>query len=194
MSKTKKSIQDKKDKRKRKKLNTALQVFIPKREEPKEPYDENNPEHDQYIGRDERKNKENNFMGRPTVMTEQVLQKLRQAFSIGCTDREACIYAGIKENTFYNYCKKYPDFLEEKEELKDKIVLSARAIIVTHLNANSESMAMTVLRAKRKIEWASLKIEANIEKPLTIDDIEALNRGEKEYIESPENNENGTNK
>jgi hypothetical protein len=38
--------------------------------------------------------------GRPTVMTEEVMRKLEEAFSLDCTDEEACAYAGIGERTY----------------------------------------------------------------------------------------------
>jgi hypothetical protein len=37
--------------------------------------------------------------GRPTVMTNTVLNKLQYAFCIDATDREACAFAGISEKT-----------------------------------------------------------------------------------------------
>lgn len=185
MAKTKKAANAKKAKRDRKSLNLALAKFQKKTKRPQEPYDESNPEHEKYIGRDQRKNEDNNFMGRPTVMTEQSLLKLHQAFSIGCTDKEACIYAGIHESTLYRYCKKNPDFSEEKEELKDKIVLTARAVMVRHLNNNSESMAMVVLRSKRKLEWSDARLVVD-EGGVTLKQLEAMNRGDYEVIDEDE--------
>ena len=38
-------------------------------------------------------------VGRPTIMTPQVLQKLELAFSYGCTDDEACFFADIAPTT-----------------------------------------------------------------------------------------------
>ncbi|HYW81837.1 MAG TPA: hypothetical protein VFB30_01185 [Spirochaetia bacterium] len=36
-------------------------------------------------------------VGRKTVMTPEVVRKLEEAFSMDCTDEEACAYAGVGE-------------------------------------------------------------------------------------------------
>ena len=73
-------------------------------------------------------------MGRPTVVTPEVLAKLEQAFGMGCSDKEACLYAGISMDALYNYQNRRPDFAEWKALLKEKPVLKARNTVVTSLN------------------------------------------------------------
>ena len=68
--------------------------------------------------------------GRPTVMTDAVIAKLEQAFALGCTDAEACVYAGISRDTLYLYQSKHPGFHARKDELKTTPVLKARMVIV----------------------------------------------------------------
>lgn len=68
--------------------------------------------------------------GRKTVMTPSVLVKLEQAFSLGCSDLEACYYAGIGKSTLYDYQKLHLEFSERKEELKSKPVLLARQTVM----------------------------------------------------------------
>ncbi len=74
--------------------------------------------------------KQQDKYGRKTVMTPSVLVKLEQAFALGCTDIEACFYAGIGESTLYDYLKANPDFSERKKELKMKPVLLARQSVM----------------------------------------------------------------
>lgn len=65
--------------------------------------------------------------GRPSVWEDgKTLQKMEEAFSWGCSDAEACLYAEIAPATLYNYCKKHPEFLERKEQLKRNPLLLAR--------------------------------------------------------------------
>ncbi len=129
-----------------------------------EPYDEKDPGHADYIKRDVR--------GRPTVMTMQTLQKLRDAFKIGCPDREACIYAGIAESTLYNYCKEHPEFSEEKEELKESPVLVARTVIIDAIqNKRSVADAWQYLLRKRRKEFAAADAPEG-ENVLTPEDLE----------------------
>lgn len=67
-------------------------------------------------------------------MTNEVLLKLEDAFSISATDKEACFYAGISPTTLYSYQDKNPEFAERKEALKNKPNLKARQTIVQQLD------------------------------------------------------------
>ena len=71
--------------------------------------------------------------GRPTVMDDEVLNKLREAFAMGCTDEEACLHAEISPATLYNYQKENEEFLEEKKQLKNNPMLQARSTVVRNL-------------------------------------------------------------
>lgn len=75
-------------------------------------------------------------MGRPTVMTKDVLQKLEDAFAYSYTDKEACLYAGISPATLYNYQQANPDFLERKEALRLTPNLAAKRELVTGIAGN----------------------------------------------------------
>lgn len=117
-------------------------------------------------------------IGRPTVITDFVILKLQQAFMIGCTDREACIYAGIAENTFYEFCKKYPHFREQKENWKDEPILASRLNIVRAIKNGSIEDSWKYLKSKRKDEFAEKAIVQN-EAVITIEELEE--RASKEY-------------
>jgi hypothetical protein len=90
--------------------------------------------------------------GRPPIIDEIVLQKLEMAFSIDCTDSEACFYAGICPATLYNYQTEHPEFLERKEGLKNKPVLKARQTVVSGLDQVNN--AQWYLERKKKNEFA----------------------------------------
>jgi len=68
-------------------------------------------------------------MGRPTVVTPEVLEKLKEAFLLGCTDGEACLFADISVPTLYNYQASNPGFLELKEQWKENPFILARQTI-----------------------------------------------------------------
>ena len=138
-------------------------------------YNKNDPNHKEKIGRDKR--------GRPTVMTRQALAKLRTAFMIGCTDKEACIYAGLSEDMLYAFCKKHSEFREEKEDLKENPVIYSRLAIVDAIaNRRSVGDAWEYLKRKRKDEFSELKkIEhANV---VPAKDLEEPNNGDVEVLE-----------
>lgn len=77
--------------------------------------------------------------GRPTVMTEDVLNKLIEVFALGGTDKEACMYANISHQTLYNYQELHPEFVEHKEALKQKPLLKARRTIEKSLENDVNS-------------------------------------------------------
>lgn len=92
--------------------------------------------------------------GRPSVMTEVVIQKLEQAFAMGCTDLEACLYAEISKSTFYDYIKENPEFSDRKDILKEMPVLKARESVIRHMEQDG-NLAMKYLERKKKDEFAS---------------------------------------
>lgn len=91
--------------------------------------------------------------GRPTLITELVLKKLEEAFAMGCTDLEACLYADISHQTLYNYQNKTPEFVERKQALKNMPVLKARTEVMKGLNANPE-FSLKVLERIKKDEFS----------------------------------------
>ena len=71
--------------------------------------------------------------GRPRILKQTLIQKLEYAFSIGCTDLEACLHAGISKSTLYNFQQSNPDFVERKLLLKENPFLQARETIFKNL-------------------------------------------------------------
>jgi len=101
--------------------------------------------------------------GRPTVMTDYVKDRLLQAFTYGCTDKEAALFAGIGERTLYDYSKKDPDFREHCIQLKDTPTLTARITLVQSLS-KSAYYALEYLQRKRSDEFG-MKLRHTIEPP-----------------------------
>lgn len=102
-----------------------------------------------------RNSKTPNKIGKPTVMTPPTLDKLRQAFLIGASDREACLYADISMQTLYNYQKKHPEYVEQKAMWKETPVLKARKTLADNLDKPEH--AKWYLERKRKYEFAERK-------------------------------------
>ncbi len=115
-------------------------------------------------------------MGRPTVVTPEVLAKLEHAFGIGCSDKEACLYAGISMDALYNYQNRRPDFGEWKALLKEKPVLKARSVVVNSLSDPETSK--WYLERKTKGEFnarAALELTGKDGGPITIAELVAKN-------------------
>ena len=67
--------------------------------------------------------------GRPTVMDENTLRILENAFSNDATDIQACFLANIATSTLYKYQVDNPGYLERKQALKDMIKYQAKRIV-----------------------------------------------------------------
>lgn len=78
--------------------------------------------------------------------------KLEQAFSIGCTDKEACGYSGISKTQLYYYERQHPEFTTKKDILKDTVILKAKQTIANKVN-ESYGNAMDYLKRKRRDEF-----------------------------------------
>lgn len=79
-------------------------------------------------------------VGRPTVMTEEVIAKLEDAFSNGATDLQACFLANISKDSLYRYIQDNPEFSDRKEALKDMVAYQAKTNIRLSLLANDEKL------------------------------------------------------
>lgn len=94
-------------------------------------------------------------VGRPTVMTEETIRILEEAFSNGATDKEAIFLANISSSTFYAYCKEYPEFSERKESLKDMPKYQARKNIVKKINDGDVTTSQWYAERKMKEEFSN---------------------------------------
>ena len=81
-------------------------------------------------------------------MTDEVIAKLEQAFLMGCTDAEACLYADIVPSTLYRYTEANPEFSERKETLKNNPVMLARKVLLGALNEADVNTAHKVIDRK----------------------------------------------
>ncbi len=100
-------------------------------------------------------------IGRPTVMTEEVLRKMEEAFSYGATDKEAIFQANISSTAFYEYCKEHPEFTERKEALKDTPKYQARRNIAKAITEGDKQLSQWYAERKIKDEF-SQKTETDI--------------------------------
>lgn len=87
----------------------------------------------------------------------EVVRKLEEAFALGCTNLEACLYADISKSTFYVYLEKNPDFQDRIDLLRERPILQARNSVIQHMKQDG-NLALKYLERKRKAEFA-LKTE-----------------------------------
>jgi hypothetical protein len=97
---------------------------------------------------------EHNPNGRPTIMTEATIGKLKEGFAQGFSVRNACIWAGINQDTYFEYCKKHPNFSEQCKTLQHKPLIKSILVINKALNEGDVSTAKWYAERKAKDEFS----------------------------------------
>ena len=87
----------------------------------------------------------------------ETIHKLEQAFALDCSIPEACLYADICKQSYYNLLKDRPELIDRFDSLRNKPVLLARQEVIKWMKDNPE-LALKYLERKRKDEF-SLKTE-----------------------------------
>jgi hypothetical protein len=94
-------------------------------------------------------------MARPKKVTKDVVKKLEAGFSMGLSDKEACVYAGISKQTLYNYCEEHEEFLDRKELLKESVKMHAKINLFRQIKIKKDiSMSQWYLERKCKDEFS----------------------------------------
>jgi hypothetical protein len=91
-------------------------------------------------------------------LSDDTVNKLKTAFSIGADVSAACFYAEISRQTYYNWVEENITLAEEFDRLREKPVLKAYQTIANKLD--EVETAKWYLSRKRKDEF-SLKIEVS---------------------------------
>ena len=97
-------------------------------------------------------------VGRPTKMTETTVNILEHWFAEGCSDKEACLFAGIHKQTLYDYCKLNPEFTDRKESLKAYRTAKARQVTNKDLkDMNSQTRTSTAKWLEEKADGKAIQ-------------------------------------
>ncbi len=98
--------------------------------------------------------KDKNKGGRNTKMTPGLVEKLKEYFTEGLSDREACLLVGIDKQTLYNYCNENKEFFDQKEALKMNPVIKAKRAINKEIDNGDISTCKWYLERKAKEEFS----------------------------------------
>jgi hypothetical protein len=90
---------------------------------------------------------------KPIKMTESVVKKLEEVFALDGSVEEACYYANISRQSYYNWIKSFPDMLERFDSLRQRPFLKARQTVVKSLD--NPEMALKYLERKKKDEFST---------------------------------------
>jgi hypothetical protein len=91
--------------------------------------------------------------GRKTKLTKEVVKKLEEAFAIDATVTEACFYADISRETYYNWIEKHKELSDRFTALRNRPVLTARTTVVNAIKTDPD-LAMRYLERKKKGEFS----------------------------------------
>jgi len=73
-------------------------------------------------------------MARPSKKTPELFERLKQAFLLGATYKEASLYSGISEKTLKNYIRNDHEFLPQIELWRSEPTLKAKQTIINSLD------------------------------------------------------------
>lgn len=92
--------------------------------------------------------------GRPTVVSQEVVRKLEDAFCYDSTVEEACLLAGIGKSTYYAFVKDQPAFSERVDELRQAPYLVIRRKVI-QVSEHDADMGLKFLERKLKMEFST---------------------------------------
>lgn len=72
------------------------------------------------------------------TLSEDCLRRLEDAFSLGCSDAEACCFAGVTLQVFQEHLKADPVFKDRREILKQRPQLLARQTVFKALKEDPQ--------------------------------------------------------
>ena len=108
-------------------------------------------------------------MGRPTVMTPEVVSKLEYGFMKGLNITECCHYADISRPAFYDYLDKNPEFKDRIEELRSNPSTKAKLNIVEAIEAGDPGLSVWWLERRNKDEFSTKQeVSADVNSNVTI--------------------------
>lgn len=79
-------------------------------------------------------------VGRPTKMTDDVVNKLESILKVGGTIEEACAYAKISKMSYYKWLEDSNDFLTKMESAKHYADIVAKNVVVDEI-VNKKDLA-----------------------------------------------------
>lgn len=110
-------------------------------------------------------------------LTTEVINRLHEGFLCGLTITQACIYAGICRDTYYEWMKKRPDLAKRMELAQLNPFLMAKKTIMDNMRA--PDVAKWWLERKSPDEFSTKQEVDHTFKnaPVIIDDIPGAEKG-----------------
>lgn len=100
-------------------------------------------------------------MARPTKYTPETVKLITDAIRLGATFRIACDYAGISEDTFALWRKRYPDFADAVKGAEGKGAIGWLAKIEAAANEGTWQAAAWKLERRYPHEYGKTVVDQN---------------------------------
>lgn len=92
----------------------------------------------------------------------KVVSDLKAGLQRDFTIREACVYAGISHDTYYNWIKASDEFAAEMEKAQQFMAEKAKSVLMTALEKGDRDAAKWWLERRRKENY-STRTESKLE-------------------------------
>ena len=101
------------------------------------------------------------YSGRVTKFSEEVVKKLEEAFAVGANVKQACYYANISKQSYYNWTNENPALLDRFDDLRERLPLKALQNIAVQIEtAGNISLSQWILERRQSDEYGEkIKIE-----------------------------------
>ncbi len=102
--------------------------------------------------------------GRPSKQTKAIVQKLVEGLRMDFTVEEACAYAGIAKQTYYNWRDNDAGFLDEMESAKCYLQTVAKKVVAQRMMENpTAEFALRYLEKRQPVRYGKHRPEAKNE-------------------------------
>lgn len=98
-------------------------------------------------------------VGRPTIITPIIVNKLCEAFKVGLNTQEACRFADISRQVYYSRYKQDDQFHDKIESAKDHLKLKALSVVESSISNGNINTAKWYLERKYRNEFGEDKDE-----------------------------------
>ncbi len=100
-------------------------------------------------------------VGRPSKFSPDVIVKLKASFANSFTVDQACWYAGINKQSYYNWTEKYPQFLDEMTAAREAPTMKAKQVVIAAVNDGDVETAKWWLKHKASDEFGGAVINGD---------------------------------
>src|SRR4051812_14349545 len=103
-------------------------------------------------------------IGRPSILTQDVIRKLEEAFCMDATDGEACAFAGISEASYYHHRKENEDFSDQMDRAKQFPFMLAKKGLLQALKEGDGNLLLKWLKNRQRDRYHEKVEEVMVDK------------------------------